>query len=151
MPFLEKLYEQMELVEQRYPNGQLEVREFYWNGKLEGEHKIWHENGQLMSDQIYWDGKPEGKYKSWYENGRPSAITSLRAGLGEGEFRHWDRDGCPYWFHWCKNGDAIDYEFTFQKKRIWLKLRRMVMTQLIRDKYIANLFLISDLTNLLEI
>ena len=52
------------------------MQEFYRDGKLEGEHKLWHENGQLRVQAFYRDGKLEGE--CWYENGRLRCRNFIR-------------------------------------------------------------------------
>lgn len=133
-----------------YDDGKLLDKKYYLNGKLEGEYKSWHHNGQLMEQEFYRNGKRDGERKIWYNNGNLRVQTFYRNNLPQGIYKSWYRDGGrPYWFHWCKNGDAIDYEFTFRKKRIWMKLKR-ILDRSVHDKHadILSIFIISDLLNL---
>lgn len=132
-----------------YENGQISDLEFYQRGKLEREHKTWYSNGQLDNHDFYRNGKREGKHNSWYKNGHISGISYVKAGLAHGEYRYYWSDHPPSCY-WCKDGRIIDSHFTFRKRRIWLKLRRMLVPRLMWDKQIPNSFLISDLMNLLE-
>ena len=76
-----------------YKNGQLLEQCTYANGKLEGEHKIWCENGQLWEQCAYLDGKEKGEYKSWYTNGQFFTQCTYVNGKLEGECKIWHRNG----------------------------------------------------------
>ena len=49
-----------------YENGQLEVRENYKDGKVEGLYEGYYENGQLEERGNLKDGKEEGLFASFF-------------------------------------------------------------------------------------
>lgn len=67
--------------------------EFYINGKLEGERKIYNSNDQLWRHEFYRNGQLEGEYKSWHENGRPDTREFYRNGQLEGKMEEWYING----------------------------------------------------------
>ena len=56
-------------VEDYYDNGQLEYKENYKNGILDGLYEDFYENGQLDERGNYKDGKENGLWEKYYENG----------------------------------------------------------------------------------
>lgn len=104
-----------------YTTSQLNIREFFMNGKREGERLKWYSTGQLRERSFYKDGKLDGKYNKWYACGcleykefyvnghlegkrtvwwcshivkyRPRFIENYRNGKLEGEYITWDDYG----------------------------------------------------------
>lgn len=71
------------IVETFYSNGQLEFKETYKNGKLDGPHKSYYENGELKSE-----GNGVGVYKEYYNNGR------IKEEIDEnGSYKRYERNG----------------------------------------------------------
>lgn len=105
-------------------NNQLLRREFYLNGKLEGESKSWRENGQLSEHQFYLNGKLEGERKYWHVNGHICMKIFYRNGKLDGECRSWYENGsfCARGFH--RNGESIGWPFTSSKKRGLLRMKK---------------------------
>jgi len=151
-----------------YENGQLD-REFYRDGDME-ERKFYHENGQLFSRELYRNGKVEGCYRQWHDNGHPESTSFYRNGKSEGSRTFWFPDGhveikdfcrngkregiCKIWnedgqceFHaFYRNDQAVDANFTFRKKRVFLRIIRSFRKRIIHT---ANTILISDLSNII--
>lgn len=73
---LRKLYQHPEKVfknetrKEFYSNGQIEITEYYRNGKLNGERAIWYPDGKLLGRQFYVDGSLDGKSQWFYPSGQ---------------------------------------------------------------------------------
>jgi antitoxin component YwqK of YwqJK toxin-antitoxin module len=76
-----------------YDNGQIWFREFYRNGKRDGERKCWYQNGQLMEHTFYHNGKKEGTWTFWRMNGHPFGRVVWHDGKSKGEEKMWLKDG----------------------------------------------------------
>ena len=62
-----------------HENGQLGIKEYYKDGKLEGEW-LYYENGQLKTKSNYKDGKADGEYLSYYDNGQLDSKGNFKDG-----------------------------------------------------------------------
>lgn len=76
-----------------YKNGRLEEQKFYRNGELNGEYKFWYENGRLMEYTLYQNGKREGKRMIWFSNGKLGGYEFYQNGNLEGERKYWHGNG----------------------------------------------------------
>lgn len=130
------------LSETMYDDGNLFEREFYRNGKLEGEHKIWYINGQLYKHDFYREDQLEGECKSWHDNGVLWVREFYCNGLRNGEYGCWDSDGRLFRYSFYRHEKLIVPCFTFQLKYTLLKIKTSYHKS--RLSFI-NKFLISDL------
>ena len=73
-------------------NGEVESKENYKNGKLDGESIYWHENGQKHAEQHFKNGKLDGKSIYWHENGQKSSEALYKNGLKEGVSTWYESD-----------------------------------------------------------
>lgn len=62
-------------------NGQKQLEEFYRNGKLEGERKLWHVDGNLMLLQNWKNGLKDGYEYFWSERSGFSSKSKHRKGV----------------------------------------------------------------------
>lgn len=67
-----------------YPNGNIENRIVYSNGKRNGLFEYYYENGKLGQKVPYTDGKMDGLYISYYENGKKEEETYITNGILNG-------------------------------------------------------------------
>lgn len=140
--YTQKLYKDGELEESRrwFSDGTLSFLEHWKNGKQKGIGKSWYVNGQIREETIYQDGIMN-RYRSWHENGRPWVDS---AGP-DGEYKLWHPNGELTHFY-CRNDKCIDYQFSWKKKRIFIKLKKLFTSNF----SFLNTFLISDLENCLS-
>lgn len=84
-----------------YSDGRLMLREFYKDGKREGERKVWHDNGFLLVHEFYKNGELYGEGKRWYYNGQ----LQLHDVHGkEGECRGWHDNGQLQFIEFVRDG-----------------------------------------------
>jgi len=76
-----------------HENGQMSIREFYIDDKLDGIQKIWREDGSIGIEQSYKDGKKNGKTTRWYPNGIKDNEYNSLDDILHGEETYWDMDG----------------------------------------------------------
>lgn len=107
-----------------YENGDLKVQRFYVNGKKNGKYNYWYKNGQKMEQVFYENGKFEGEFRCWYRNGQISDREFFRNGNVQGEYKYWYSNGYLDWRWYMKDGTAIDPQFTFRKKLVFIKLQK---------------------------
>jgi antitoxin component YwqK of YwqJK toxin-antitoxin module len=125
-----------------YVSGQLWAREFYLNGKFEGERKTWYKNGMLESCQFYRADKLEGKCEEWYDDGYPLVQVFLRDHKMEGEYKRLLEDGHIRTYQFCRNDKKIDENFTPNKKLTFLRIKQSLRN---RTAYLLDTMLILDL------
>ena len=70
-----------EVVEEKYPNGQLHVRATYDNGLLNGLFQMWHDNGQLYISWNMKNGKYDGPFLGYDENGKCCKLVHYKDGV----------------------------------------------------------------------
>ncbi|MFD2569497.1 toxin-antitoxin system YwqK family antitoxin [Spirosoma soli] len=63
-----------------YPTGQIEYKEFYKNGRLEGERLYWYPNGQLWGHETYVDGLKDGIAEVRFDDGHLARKEKYKAG-----------------------------------------------------------------------
>lgn len=125
----------------RYSNDQLIEQSFYRSGRLEGCRKFWRETGTPWTRSFYLNGILEGQCKSWYENGKIKALEFYRNGEINGERKIWHVNGGLWLRHFWKDNQIIDYNFTWKKKKIFLKLKERLY---FRVKFSTIDFIIPD-------
>lgn len=103
-PSREKSLSMPEKRECLYENGQIRIREFYRDGKLEGEYKSWHEDGLLHEHKFYRDGKRDGEHKAWHPNGQIKERKFFLNGTLEGAHKSWYDNGTPWAERFYKDG-----------------------------------------------
>ena len=60
---------------------QLQSRETYKDGKLDGLREVWYANGQLKSRETYKDGKRDGLRERWNDNGELVESATYKDGV----------------------------------------------------------------------
>jgi antitoxin component YwqK of YwqJK toxin-antitoxin module len=76
-----------------YPNGVLEEKLGFFNGRREGIAKRWTKNEKLQLESYYKNNKLDGVYKTWWENGELSGQSFYENGVKQGEEKQWFPDG----------------------------------------------------------
>ena len=72
-----------------YPNGTLEEKWGFYNGKREGIAKRWTQNGTLQIESYYKNNRLTGEYKTWWENDTLASLSYYEDGAKEGEDKQW--------------------------------------------------------------
>ena len=76
-----------------YPNGFLEEKWGFYNGKREGVAKRWTKSNKLQLESYYKNNRLVGSYKTWWENGLLSGEIYYENGVKQGVERKWFSDG----------------------------------------------------------
>ena len=76
-----------------YPNGQLQVQEFFVQGVAHGRKTKWWKSGQMLSDGEVVDGEWEGLFRKWHENGQLSQEIPMKRGKAHGVAKAWFESG----------------------------------------------------------
>ena len=74
-------------------DGELRVKYYYREGRVEGEYSLYWFNGQLMSKGNFKDSKREGEFLSYRENGQLFSKQNYKDGKSEGEQLWYDENG----------------------------------------------------------
>lgn len=103
--------------ERRYMSGTIKDKRFYQNGHISGKYMFWHPDGYLYISEFFRNGLLNGESKM-YENEH----NIMR--------------------RFYKDGLAVDGNFSWKKKQIFLNLKKYLYRHIIPD---YNSFLICDL------
>lgn len=81
-------------VEVRRPDGTLEAKRTYNQGKRNGQWTAFDTTGEKpLREEHYVDGKPDGVWKIWYPDGKQAQEISFRNGKRHGLTTEWDKEG----------------------------------------------------------
>ena len=80
----------IEVRESYYPNGNIEFKAAYLNGKLDGLSRYWDKDGNLISEADYSNGLPHGKWIKYHPNGNPMNVVN---------YFHGQKHGDEYWYY----------------------------------------------------
>jgi antitoxin component YwqK of YwqJK toxin-antitoxin module len=72
-----------------YPNGQIELEEFYKNNKLNGQRLLWYPNGQLEGRQSFKNGKINGIAAKYSKTGQLLTREKFKDGYHIDTTVHW--------------------------------------------------------------
>jgi uncharacterized protein len=121
----------------KYPDGQIEQKGYYLNGKRHGEytyyykngltkHILYYENGELngVEKKFYSNGtiesihqrknfKLEGVQTTFYENGQKKCVSELKNGLKHGKFKCFNEKGVLTLKEKWRNGFKIGKNISF--------------------------------------
>lgn len=86
----------------RYPNGVIQMKGEYKNGKRHGHWLSFYQNGQVWSEGYFAMGKRDGKTLVYYENGKK---------LYEGFYTHGHKTG--KWIFYNADG-KVNQEFNYE-------------------------------------
>jgi antitoxin component YwqK of YwqJK toxin-antitoxin module len=101
--------ESRQVVEERYPSGQLESRAFVVNGRREGVYATWWPNGVRRSAVHYREDVFDGEYRTWTRNGAPYERKHFARGYENGLQQAWDDRGALYLNDVARNGRRFGY------------------------------------------
>jgi antitoxin component YwqK of YwqJK toxin-antitoxin module len=77
-----------------YPNtSDTAILQTYYEGKENGEWKMFYPNKQLKEIRYFEKGKKIGKYTAWWENGKTKSSIHFNNDEYEGLFREWNLQG----------------------------------------------------------
>ncbi|WP_272022673.1 toxin-antitoxin system YwqK family antitoxin [Olleya namhaensis] len=76
-----------------HPNGVLEEKLGFFNGRREGVAKRWTKNEKLQLESYYKNNRLDGIYKTWWENGELSGRSFYKNGVKQGEEKQWFSNG----------------------------------------------------------
>ena len=76
-----------------YPNGSLQEKTGFLNGKKQNEYRQWFSNGVLKLVSNYNQNVLEGSYKSWWSNGNLASEVNYVKGKKQGVELKWFKDG----------------------------------------------------------
>jgi hypothetical protein len=86
----------------RYPNGVIQIRGYYRNGKREGDWASFFPSGKIQSEGFFTAGKRDHKGIVYYDNGEKMYEGMYKDGLQVGVWKFYDRKG--------KLTNEIDYD-----------------------------------------
>jgi antitoxin component YwqK of YwqJK toxin-antitoxin module len=81
------------LVVEYLSNGEVESKQNYKNGKLDGKSVYWHENGQKREEGSYKNGLADGTTTSWFEDGQIEFTLNYKNGKPDGRHEVWHPNG----------------------------------------------------------
>lgn len=85
-------------------NGVLRVVSNYNQNKLEGTYSTWWENGVVAEESTYLNGELQGVQKQWYDNGQLAKQRNLKFGKEQGMQKAWLKNGTLYVNYEARNG-----------------------------------------------
>ena len=87
-----------------YINGQLRYEAFYIANRLEGKARAWTSKGILVKEANYVEGYTHGVQKHWYDEGEPFKVMNYNMGQEEGLQSAWRKNGALFINYEAKNG-----------------------------------------------
>ena len=72
------------VVEKKFPNGKVEAKMSFKDGKLHGRTVSYYQNGNMKSDENFVNGIADGVSKSFYENGKVEYETTYKNNKRDG-------------------------------------------------------------------
>lgn len=79
-----------------FTKGKLMEHRFFKNGKKQGLHELFWPNGKLKAQLNFLDGEYNGLVKEWYENGNKFREFNYDMGYENGSQKMWRIDGSIY-------------------------------------------------------
>jgi len=76
-----------------YPNGALEEKWGFYNGRREGVARRWSKNEKLQLESYYKNNRLAGVYKTWWDNGVLAGETYYENGIKQGVEKKWHSNG----------------------------------------------------------
>ncbi|MEQ8583389.1 MAG: hypothetical protein RIC30_20030 [Marinoscillum sp.] len=73
--------------------GQVMLRQGYFEGKLDGEMLAYYASGALRFKRPYTDGQKHGAHIAWYEDGQMKFLYHFDQGRSVGNHKEWYPDG----------------------------------------------------------
>ena len=105
--------------------GVLRVESNYNQNKLVGSYKTWWENGTLAEESIYDNGLLQGEQKQWYANAQLAKLRNLDKGNEDGMQKAWLKNGTLYVNYEAKNGRV----FGLMRSNLCYELKNEVVTR----------------------
>lgn len=113
------------LYEYKFPNGQPQVTEHYYNGELSDTVKCYHYNGEKSLETYYLMGNQQGHRTEYYDNGKVSSETDYYNGERHGASNAWWKNGNKRWEENYYSGDLDGHQKyyyengTLQREGTW--------------------------------
>jgi antitoxin component YwqK of YwqJK toxin-antitoxin module len=76
-----------------YPSGKIQEIDYYQNGYLEGEYKVWNESGAVIEVGNYSQGKRNGALVMYYDNGKTKKSEFYKEDKLDGLSEKWYPNG----------------------------------------------------------
>ena len=93
----------LNILDQRFPNGQLKVNGQFKNGKRDSLWISYYPNGNKQSENYYSNDLLSGNTVSYYENGELRYVGFYLEGKKHGKWMFWDLEGKQKVIHY-ENG-----------------------------------------------
>lgn len=100
-----------------HPNGRMQAKGTYRDGKPHGRFEMWFQNGQRRARGHYEQGQKEGVWRSWHMRGGLAIEATFADDEENGPWRSWWQEGylsaqgqmqdgweSGYWVFWHTNG-----------------------------------------------
>lgn len=94
-----------------YPNGQIQVREYFSGGVADGSRVKWHANGATQSVASVAQGKLQGRFLRWHDDGSLAEEMTLVDGQPEGITRAYYPSGFVKAEARLKAGEVLEQRF----------------------------------------
>ncbi len=77
----------------RYPNGVIQMKGFYINGKREGEWAAFFPSGKIQSEGFFTHGKRDHQATVYFESGQKMYEGTYKEGVMVGKWLYYNTDG----------------------------------------------------------
>lgn len=81
------------MIETYFPDGMLQARQTFYQGKEEGIRDTWYPNGLPESVRYYRDGEKDSVHRGWWPNGQLRYEYHFQMGNYEGDWKEWYASG----------------------------------------------------------
>lgn len=112
-----------------FQSNQLMTLEFYKNGKLEGNRKIYYRDGTIAEDTNYKAGIKEGASKTFSEKGQPIEEHMYKNGQYEGTASYYDGNGNKLYEGNYVNGKRVGNWKFFENNKVIKEVKAKKFSQ----------------------
>ena len=109
---------------QTYPNGHLETKLTYVNGRVHGMRYDYHPNGQRRRAGFVMGNNWIGQVRVWYETGTLEVEIYMVNGKRHGICMYWNRTGDVSVYHY-EHGKDVGFQGLVQRQCRWIKKELM--------------------------
>jgi antitoxin component YwqK of YwqJK toxin-antitoxin module len=105
-----------------YPDGQLQEKTTFENGKLHGEYERYYSDGQLQEKTTYEKGKMHGEFESYYPSGQLKIKSTFENGKQHGDYESYYPNGQLEIKTTYENGKRHgEYDYYRSNGQLWEK------------------------------